>query len=90
MRMKKLSLPFFKVSETRHQSTPTHTVNIYHARYNSGVEVAKAVAYPYTPRKSDRLPMARDLITQEGFSQKEAAEALDMSQSYISRLLNKK
>ncbi|OUP25330.1 hypothetical protein B5F27_15950 [Faecalibacterium sp. An192] len=34
--------------------------------------------------------MARDLITQEGFSQKETAEALDMSQSYISRLLNKK
>lgn len=86
--MKNLSLTFIQESLKRRQSSPTHTINSYQARYPSGVEVFHAVAYPHTTRKSDRLPMLKDLIN-HGFNQKEAAEALDMSTSYASKLLKK-
>ena len=74
--------------QTLHKATATHTFNVSKVVYPSGVQVVQAVCYPNTVKKADRVRMLADLVN-HGFSQKNAAEALNMSPSYASILLKK-
>lgn len=83
-----LALVKAALAQFQHRETSTHVVNAAHTLFPSGVEVLHAVKFPKTVSQADKAGMLRDLVNY-GFSQKDAAGFLNISQSYASKLLHK-
>ncbi len=88
--MKKNSLTVLNAPSAilEHKESQTHVVNAVRTSLPSGIDVVQAIAYPKTAKKADRAIMLKDLV-KYGYNIKQAAQALNISPSYASRLLKK-